>query len=229
MANLIIKSTADNLVLKGSGGNSAVTVAAAGTTTFAENATLSGTANNLGTVATMTLPTASATAVYPAGHVVQTTGVTALASQTYTELSAPSSNAWTSTVVVAKITPIYSNSAIIINAQFGVQCGDSTSDFGYALKWVKTSSSLSASSPTGMSDWKTGSYYSSKYRYNFNYIDNFDRITNCGMDENVGVAGEEVTYTLYVGRYGLDASGNKLRIGASYNGSSHNYVQEIKR
>ena len=53
MANLIIKSSADDLVLKGSGqtgSNAAITVAAAGTTTFAENATLSGVANNLGTV-----------------------------------------------------------------------------------------------------------------------------------------------------------------------------------
>ena len=58
MANLIIKSSADNLVLKGSGqtgSDTAITVAAAGTTTFAENATLSGTANALGTVATANL------------------------------------------------------------------------------------------------------------------------------------------------------------------------------
>ena len=57
MANLIIKSSADNLVLKGSGGTSAITVEAAGTTTFAENATLSGTANNLGTVTAGTIAT----------------------------------------------------------------------------------------------------------------------------------------------------------------------------
>jgi hypothetical protein len=62
MANLIIKSSADNLVLQGSDASPALTVAADGQTTFAENATLSGTlgvtgnttlsgtANNLGTV-----------------------------------------------------------------------------------------------------------------------------------------------------------------------------------
>ena len=44
MANLIIKSSADDLVLKGSGGNSAITVGSTG------NTTLAGTANNLGTV-----------------------------------------------------------------------------------------------------------------------------------------------------------------------------------
>jgi len=58
MANLIIKSSADNLVLKGSGqtgSDTAITVGATGTTTFAENATLSGTANNFGTVTAGTI------------------------------------------------------------------------------------------------------------------------------------------------------------------------------
>ena len=50
MANLIIKSSADNLVLQGSDASPAITVGATGTTTFAENATFSGTANALGTV-----------------------------------------------------------------------------------------------------------------------------------------------------------------------------------
>jgi len=51
MANLIIKSTANDLVIQGSDASPAITVGATGTTTFAENATLSGTANALGTVA----------------------------------------------------------------------------------------------------------------------------------------------------------------------------------
>ena len=56
MANLIIKSSADNLVLQGSDASPAITVGATGTTTFAENVTLSGTANVLGTASgTLTL------------------------------------------------------------------------------------------------------------------------------------------------------------------------------
>jgi len=50
MANLIIKSSADNLVLQGSDASPAITVGATGTLTFAENVTMSGTANNVGTV-----------------------------------------------------------------------------------------------------------------------------------------------------------------------------------
>ena len=56
MANLIIKPTSGgSLVLQDEGGDAALTVAAAGTTTFAENATFSGTGNNLGTVTAGTI------------------------------------------------------------------------------------------------------------------------------------------------------------------------------
>ena len=74
MANLIIKSSADNLVLQGSDASPAITVGATGTTTFAENATLSGTANNLGTstagtfTSGVTFPSGTGTAT---GHVLQ--------------------------------------------------------------------------------------------------------------------------------------------------------------
>ena len=69
MANLIIKSSADNLVLQGSDASPAITVGATGTTTFAENATLSGTANALGTVATGNI--SNTAIVYPSGHVIK--------------------------------------------------------------------------------------------------------------------------------------------------------------
>ncbi len=55
MANLIIKSSADDLVLQGSDASPSITVGATGTLTFAENVTMSGTANNVGTVTAGTL------------------------------------------------------------------------------------------------------------------------------------------------------------------------------
>jgi hypothetical protein len=69
MANLIIKSSANDLVIQGSDNSPAITVAAAGTTTFAENATLSGTANALGTVTAGNL--SNTAIVYPVGHILQ--------------------------------------------------------------------------------------------------------------------------------------------------------------
>ena len=68
MANLIIKPSAGgDLKLQDEGSTDAITISTTG------NTTLAGTANNLGTVATMTLPVASATAVYPTGTVIKTT------------------------------------------------------------------------------------------------------------------------------------------------------------
>ena len=56
MADLIIKpSSGNNLVVQGGDSSPAITVANTGTTTFAENATFSGTANNLGTATAGTL------------------------------------------------------------------------------------------------------------------------------------------------------------------------------
>ena len=66
MANLIIKSSADNLVLQGSDASPAITVGATGTTTFAENTTF---ASGKG----MTLTSSS---TFPAGHVLQVKSAT---------------------------------------------------------------------------------------------------------------------------------------------------------
>ena len=69
MADLIIKpSSGNNLVVQGGDSSPAITVANTGTTTFAENATFSGTANNLGTATAGTL---SSGVTFPAGHVIQ--------------------------------------------------------------------------------------------------------------------------------------------------------------
>ena len=76
MANLIIKSSADDLILKGSGGNSAITVGASG------NTTLAGTANNLGT---STAGTFTSGVTFPAGHVINTYCVAKLDVQTFAD------------------------------------------------------------------------------------------------------------------------------------------------
>ena len=56
MANLIIKPSAGGqLIIKDEGGDAAITVATGGATTFAENATLSGVGNNIGTVTAGTI------------------------------------------------------------------------------------------------------------------------------------------------------------------------------
>ena len=87
MADMIIKASSNNdLVIHGSDASPAIRVGNTGTTTFAENATLSGTlgvtgnttlsgtANNLGTVTAGSIAGGSITSAttFPAGHVIQT-------------------------------------------------------------------------------------------------------------------------------------------------------------
>jgi len=120
MANLIIKSSANDLVIQGSDESPAITVGATGTTTFAENATLSGTANALGTVTTMTLPTPSASAIYPEGHVLQVQGTNSNAS--WGPIS--HSNEWHISSIDVSITTLGTNSNFWVTGRFN--CDNST-------------------------------------------------------------------------------------------------------
>jgi hypothetical protein len=227
MANLIIKSSADNLVLQGSDASPAITVGATGTTTFAENATLSGTANNLGTVATMTLPTASATALYPVGHIVQTS--TLNKASTNTNLGTGTVG-WTSTVVTHAITPIYSNSAIVVHANFIGHISDASGDSGYNFRWLRAATGIADSYPAGMyiGTGQSGSDAHSIYK-NGAYNTSFTRQHQLTlMDENVTVAATPVTYTLQVATYLVDAYA-KFGSNTWTNYQWSIFFQEIKR
>ena len=120
MANLIIKSSADNLVLQGSDASPAITVGATGTTTFSENMTLSGTANNLGT---STAGTFTSGITYPAGHVIQT--VTASLTAQSGSITAQSDTRRDN--MTAQITNVKSGNKVNIrmNFNFYIDMGDS--------------------------------------------------------------------------------------------------------
>ncbi len=102
MADLIIKpSSGNDLVIQGGDNSPAITVGNTGTTTFAENATLSGTANNLGTISSAT--------TFPSGHVKNTwyhgcTSASAIAVST---------SAWTSISTSANITITSGNKLVV--------------------------------------------------------------------------------------------------------------------
>jgi hypothetical protein len=101
MANLIIKSSADNLVLQGSDASPAITVGATGTTTFAENATMSG---------VTTLANATITAWTPPAHtIIQVVQGTATAGLELT------STTYVTTGLSAAITPSATSSKILVN------------------------------------------------------------------------------------------------------------------
>jgi len=101
MANLIIKSSADNLVLQGSDASPAITVGATGTLTFAENVTMSGTANVYGA------------GTFPAGHIIQV-----LQSVKADKINTTSNTA-TATGLSQAITPSATSSKILITVAIG--------------------------------------------------------------------------------------------------------------
>jgi hypothetical protein len=230
MANLIIKSSADNLVLQGSDASPAITVGATGTTTFAEaatmsgNVTMSGTANNLGTTTAGTL---SSGVVFPSGHVVQTS--TLNKGSTNTNIGTGTAT-WTSTVVTHAITPIYSNSAIIVHANFLAHMSDSGSDGGYNFRWLKTGTGIAADTyPAGMhmAVNQTGSDAHAIYEEVYAEGKSLQHQLTL-MDENVTVADTAVTYTLQAHTYNVSTY---AKFGSSTwdNYQWSIFFQEIKR
>ena len=107
MANLIIKSSADNLVIQGSDASPAITVGATGTTTFAENMTLSGTANNLGTITSATK--------FPRGHVINYAGVR---DETISSSLGTTSTSYADTGITVPITAVASSTNSFFRVSF---------------------------------------------------------------------------------------------------------------
>jgi len=148
MANLIIKSSADNLVLQGSDASPAITVGATGTTTFAENATMSG---------VTTLANATITAgTFPAGHVLQVLSTT----KTDT-FSHATTTVTTITGLTVAITPSSTSNKILIMG--GVNFGKVNDNSGYPLKLFKDSTEIgiggaAGTRPLGMADLNMPAY-----------------------------------------------------------------------
>ena len=114
MANLIIKSSADDLVLKGSGGNSAITVGSTG------NTTLAGTANNLGTVTAGTIGTG---VTFPSGHILNT--VQTVKTGVVSEVESTAAIDWSDiTGMTCNITPASGNKVLVFyTANIGSRVG----------------------------------------------------------------------------------------------------------
>ena len=190
MANLIIKSSADDLVLKGSGqtgSDVAVTVGATGTTTFAENATLSGTANNLGT---STAGTFTSGVTFPAGHVLQTQFY-----KTATALTSTSTD-FVDTAVTKAITTHKLNSKIRVS--FFANMAHPNSSDGY-LDYKR------AISGGATTDELSGATY---FMYNVR-ANAWQGVHIDYMDEPAQAAGTTITYTLRI-----KTSSTTVQVGA---------------
>jgi hypothetical protein len=122
MGDLIIKpESGGSIKLQNNAGTNALVSDNSGNITLVGNTTLSGTANNLGTVTTGTFPAPSATALYPAGHVLQVVS--------YFTDTQSNFNSSTSDQVVngmsKVITPKGANSKFLVTVRWGGESVDS--------------------------------------------------------------------------------------------------------
>ena len=221
MANLIIKSSADNLVLQGSDASPAITVGATGTTTFAENATLSGTGNQITSLGSVTTGAMGSGVTLPAGHVVQLATVTSGT----TESSGTSQNAFLDTPVVGSITPRYSDSNILIMASYTCYLYNTSSDGGYAVRWKKTVGGVD-SNPTGLFPGDTGSTANTHYQMyasTANTTEHVDGRTLQLIEMDVDTT-SPVTYTLQWASY----NATNVQIGGTYGAKWFVHIFEIK-
>jgi len=113
MADLIIKpSSGNNLVVQGGDSSPAITVGNTGLTTFAENTTLSGTANNIGTTTAGAL---SSGVTFPSGQII---GGKMLANKALSAEIASTSTSMTNSGITASYTPIKSSDTSWLRVNF---------------------------------------------------------------------------------------------------------------
>ena len=200
MANLIIKSSADNLVLQGSDASPAITVGATGTTTFAENATLSGTANVLGTIN-------STGTTFPAGHVLKfERGF--LSTQAS---SGSGASPGTTTGLAVTITPSSASNKIALSVNLGAVGSTSGGTVAFNI-WSSLTSGIIGVG-TGITGNEVGSGFRTGTSWNGDTTHSFGASWGF-VDFPTTWSSGSITYTLYMWR----------EAGTAYINRSANYV-----
>jgi hypothetical protein len=161
---------------------------------------------------------------YPAGHVIQTTNVV-VGTNTST-VNSPVNGSWAASVVAGAITPLYSNSSIIIHAKFNTRMSDASGDAGYGYRFWRSASGITDSYIDSISGWTAGSVHSQMYVNPYNYSTIIEEHDLSWQDNNVSVASTAVTYTLFFSTYIVSAA---ITCGADYSGRWSIFFQEIKR
>ena len=223
MADLKIKATSGNLVLADDGGDAAITVASNGTTTFAENATLSGTANNLGTVTAGSIAGGAITSAttFPVGHIIQTTTNT----RGTTTTNLVSASDWTDTVVTASITTSSATNSVIMHYSCSYYHNNTSGDFGAGFR-VKKVHSGGTSYPESLAEHDSSQSSAHSSIYTISAGGRADRVTGSHIDDACGYEGL-ITYTLQGDVYNADAA---YTVGSGgMNANWHVWFQEVKR
>ena len=234
MANLIIKpSTGGQLIIKDEGGDAAITVATGGATTFAEpatmsgtlgvtgNITLSGSANNLGNVATMILPTPSATALYPTGHVLQVVRYYTTAQSTLTK----SGSDQLVNGMTKDITPKGANSDFLIHVRWAGE-GQGAWDTTFNIEMGGTRVNSTGSGRTHGLSMATQTHAGEGTSEN---IDSTPEILNfTTLVPTSSVIGTDITFRLVVTGGSAVMYSNSSKNGSDEEFSSELIISEIK-
>ena len=233
MADMIIKASSNNdLVIQGGDNSPAITVGNTGTTTFAENATLSGTlgvtgnttlsgsANNLGTVTAGSIAGGSITnaTTFPAGHVIQTTAL--VEGGTHTQLSTTDNN-WQDTVVTASITPRYNNSKVVIFSDFSGFSYNSSGDGGWSCRYKRAISGGATTYPTAISIHDNVANAHSAFYWSSLTNEHMHPISTAFLDSPATTS--TITYTLQGAPYHMES----CYLGGYMGTQWHIWFQEI--
>jgi hypothetical protein len=214
---IILTNDSSTRTIEGAGGS-----LEASTLTQTPNASLTGMTGTVGSGVTI-----GSDVTFPAGHVVQTSTVNKASTNTSVGTGTVG---WTSTVVTHSITPKYSNSAIIVHANFVGSIQDANGDSGYNFRWLRSASGISDSYPAGMNiaENQTGTDAHSIYMNPTSPAVLVRTHQHTLMDENVTVADTPVTYTLQVHTYNVE---QYAKFGSN-NWTNYQwsiFLQEIKR
>ena len=212
MADLIIKASSNNdLVIQGSDDSPAITIGDTGTTTFAENATMSGTANNLGTVTAGVLNSgvtggsglnASFKLVKPTGA----TGSNLIQIKTHTSTTELNRESYTFDAaysVSTSITPKYSDSKlyVLVSGNCNLHGGSNSNTIAVVGLFEGTVSTIRADTRVGAN--RTSSNQDSYFHVHLQYM------------ADAGTAGVAQTFGIAWRQY-ASAYDNGVRFGQDY-------------
>ena len=173
----------------------------------------------LGTVTSGTYNSVIGTsATFPAGHVIQVTGVNQ--ASTHTDCNT-GNNAWDDTVVRQSITPKFVSSKIIVYMQFNIFGNNTTGDAGYSLRVNRKIGGVSYY-PANMTTWGDGSnahtaFYKQNDTGEFVQLHNF---INQDPDPNTT---SEIDYRLEVAEYNCES----IQAGGAIGNTWKVFIMEV--
>ena len=173
----------------------------------------------LGTVTSGTYNSVIGTsATFPAGHVIQLTGVNQASSHTDCNTG---NNAWDDTVVRQSITPKFASSKIIVYMQFNIFGNNTSGDAGYSLRVNRKIDTVSYY-PAYMTTWGDGSNAHTAF-YKQNDTGEFVQLHNfINQDPNPNTT-SEIDYRLEVAEYNCES----IQAGGAIGNTWKVFIMEV--